>query len=250
MNIPTNDFRTITLEEMDNIRLMDRIDSKYVASENVLPELLERMLPLFKIQTIENKTVAEYGTQYIDTDALDFYNMHQNGKLNRQKIRIRSYLDSARSFLEVKNKSNKGRTSKKRVETAFSRITAVSELHDGLQFLESNSLFPCSRLKPVMENAFRRMTFVNNSATERITIDTGLKFKNYITDREFSADKLVVLELKQDGRSISDFREILTDMRIHTQSFSKYCTGIYLTDPSVKSNRIKPKWIIINKKLQ
>ena len=43
--------------------------------------------------------------------------MHQNKKLNRYKIRQREYLISDISFFEIKFKSNKGRTIKKRIKT-------------------------------------------------------------------------------------------------------------------------------------
>jgi len=57
----------------------------------------------------------------------------------------------------------------------------------------------------------------------------------------------MIIELKQDGRQHSDFRNILTDMRIKPVSFSKYCIGTYLTNEEVRGNRFKYKYHIINK---
>jgi len=253
MNIPTpiNDklapMTPISLDEMSHIRLMDRLDTKYVANASLLPRILDMMQDKFKVQTIDGVRVADYATQYFDTDPLDFFTMHQNGKLNRQKIRIRTYVDSKLSFLEIKNKNNKGRTSKKRVKTASSHVSTMDELGEGKAFLEENSMFPTSMLRPVLENSFYRMTFVNKKETERITIDFDLSFKNYQTgiDREF--DNLVVLELKQDGRERSDFRHILHQLRIQPSSFSKYCMGTVLTNPNAKYNRFKRKIRFINK---
>jgi hypothetical protein len=102
----------------------------------------------------------------------------------------------------------------------------------------------------VLENNFQRMTFVNNKETERITIDVGLSFLNYSTNKERSLNDLMVLELKQDGWKRSDFAEILQQMRIKRSSFSKYCMGTVLTNPYTKYNRFKGKVQLLNKILQ
>jgi hypothetical protein len=238
----------ITLDEMSHIRLMDRIDTKYVAHLSLLPRILDLMEGKFKVQIIDDNRIANYATQYFDTEALDFFTMHQNGKLNRQKIRIRSYMDSNLSFLEIKNKNNKGRTSKKRIATSVSHVDSVDNMNDGEKvFLNSNSLFETRLLTPVLENNFQRMTFVNKNESERITVDLNLSFKNYLTGDSRMLDDLVVLELKQDGWQRSDFAAILQQLRIMRSSFSKYCMGTVLTNSDVKYNRFKRKIRFINK---
>jgi hypothetical protein len=243
-------MQTITLDEMANIRLMDRVDSKFVAPVSALPTLLEAMTDCFKVQIINNIRIAPYCTQYLDTPDLKMFVMHQNGQLNRQKIRIRSYVESNLSFLEIKNKNNKGRTKKMRVPVPLSHLTSVEDLNDKKHFLEENSSFGSINLKPSLSNTFKRITFVNNKATERITIDFNLSFQNYRTGKETALDKLMILELKQDGWQHSDFRDILLHMRIKPISFSKYCMGTILTNPESKYNRFKSKWMTINKLTQ
>ncbi|MDR0698534.1 MAG: polyphosphate polymerase domain-containing protein [Tannerella sp.] len=250
MNIPINNFATISLDEMTDIRLMDRIDSKFVVPISIMPQLLNAMIPLFRVQTILGKRIARYLTQYFDTPTLDFYLMHQNGKLNRQKIRIRSYTDSDLSFLEIKNKNNRGQTNKKRIPVNISCISSVDELGEGKFFLDKHSRFASDSLVPALRTSFRRMTFVNNRVSERITIDVDLSFRNDRTGNTCSLDNLMILELKQGGRQHSDFREILGNLHIKPCSFSKYCMGIFLTDTSVKSNRFKYKMTVINKLIQ
>jgi hypothetical protein len=240
-------MQTITLSEMDNIRLMDRIDSKFIAPVSLLPGILEEMLPYFKVQVNNGMSIAPYCTQYLDTPDLKMFVMHQNGQLNRQKIRIRSYVESNLSFLEVKNKNNKGRTKKMRIPVPLSHLTSVEDLNDKKQFLEENSLFDSNNLKPSLSNTFQRITFVNNNKTERVTIDFNLSFLNYRTGNETALEQLMVLELKQDGWQHSDFRDILNRFRIKKSSFSKYCMGIVLTNPESKYNRFKYKCMIINK---
>jgi hypothetical protein len=240
-------MNAISLEEMKDIRLMNRMDYKFVASLSLLPELLEAMLPCYKLQVINGSYIAPYSTQYLDTSKLDMFAMHQNGKLNRQKIRIRSYIDSDLSFLEIKSKNNRGRTNKMRIPVAKSHLTSINELNSEKLFLDENSLFDSETLNPVLTNNFQRITLVNNRCTERVTIDFNLSFMNYRTGKKKSIENLMILELKQGDCSHSDFRDILSRFRIKPMSFSKYCMGIVWTDPDIKYNRFKKKWIKINK---
>jgi hypothetical protein len=256
MNIHTNNLLEdnlldtmlpITLEEMQQIRLMDRVDAKFVASVVSLPDLLTEMSPYFKVQMTDGKRIAPYNTQYLDTPSFGMFVMHQNGKLNRQKIRIRTYVDSNLSFLEIKNKTQKGRTQKVRVPIVCPQIRAVEELNADRQFLEQHSMFDSATLAPVLSNRFHRITLVNLRQTERVTIDLNLSFTNDTTGNGTTLDKLMVLELKQDGQQHSDFRDILHRLRIKQMSFSKYCMGMTLTNPDIKYNRFKSKCIFINK---
>ena len=239
----------ITLTQMKDIRLMDRLDFKFVAPVSLLPDLLEEMEAGFMVQEVNDKRIAPYATQYFDTPDLGYFVMHQNGKLSRQKIRIRSYIDSDLSFLEVKNKNNKGRTKKIRILSDFQRIDSIEDLNEKKDFLANHSVFDVNLLAPSLENSFRRITMVNNNKTERITIDTNLSFFNYKTNEKKQLDPLMVLELKQDGCVHSHFRTIVSNLNIKKSSFSKYCMGIVFTDSEVKYNRFKKKLIRLNKLL-
>jgi hypothetical protein len=252
MNIRINELAaampTVTLDEMSHLRLMERIDCKYAAPASLLPRLMEQMHPLFRMQASGEAGIAAYGTQYLDTRELDLFVMHQNGKLNRQKIRIRSYIDSRLSFLEIKNKNNKGRTIKWRIPISQACLPATSCLSaDEQLYLDTHALVGCEALEPALSNRFRRITFVNNRATERVTVDLDLSFLTPRTGREAAVEELMILELKQDGRQESDFRDLLHRERIKPVAFSKYCMGTVLTDPGAKYNRFKSRWAAINK---
>ena len=239
----------ISLSQMKDIHLMDRLDFKFAAPVDLLPDLLEKMESDFMVQEINDKRIAPYVTQYFDTSDMGFYVMHQNGKLNRQKIRIRSYVDSNLSFLEVKNKNNKGRTTKLRIPFDSQRVDSVEDFNEEREFLVNHSVFDVNLLVPALENSFWRITLVNNTKTERITIDTNISFFNSKTQRKERLDHLMVLELKQDDWTYSHFRDIVAKLNIRRNSFSKYCVGIALTDSGVKNNRFKRKLIKLNKLL-
>ena len=87
-------YDSISLEEMKGIRLMNRIDTKFVTTLPVLEELLRRAQPEYYVQETGGRRIMHYNTLYFDTASHDMYIMHQNGKKNRQKIRVRSYSDS------------------------------------------------------------------------------------------------------------------------------------------------------------
>ena len=251
MNIRINDFAAVDLCRMAAAGLMNRVDTKFVAPAALLPQLLEAMRPLFRIQLAADSRIARYATQYFDTPELDFYLMHQNGKLNLRKIRIRSYLDTCSSFLEIKDKDNRGRANKRRVPATLSRTTTAGDWgEEERRFLEQSAGLAPTRLVAALENRFRRMTFVNAQATERITIDTDLAFLNPLTGKASGLEKLMILELKQNSRQRSDFGDILRRLRIRPCAFSKYCIGSVLTNPGVKYNRFKSKMQLINKLVQ
>ena len=111
-----NRMKPILLSEMKGICLMNRIDTKYMMPVNMLPQLLTRLEHDFRIQQVNGQTVGQYWTLYYDTKELEMYLNHHNCRLPREKIRMRTYLDSNLTFLEIKRKSNKGRTSKERIQ--------------------------------------------------------------------------------------------------------------------------------------
>ena len=84
-------MQSIGLDDMKAVRLMNRIDQKYMAPAALLDELLARIADGYYVQHIEGNPLAPYRTLYFDTDTLEMYTMHHNKKLNRQKLRVRTY---------------------------------------------------------------------------------------------------------------------------------------------------------------
>lgn len=77
--------------------------------------------------------------------------------------------------------------------------------------------------------------------TERLTIDTSLKFHNLRTDSDFETGPLVIVELKRDSHVFSPALEILRRLHIHPHGFSKYCMGAAMTNGALPVNRFKEK---------
>ncbi len=234
----------ITLEEMSGIRLMNRIDTKFLVNVEKLPALLEMAKADYYVQQIGDLRKAFYRTLYYDTPAATMYVVHQAGKLNRQKIRVREYVESNLMFLEVKTKNNKGRTSKKRITITDENVLQNQE---AVAFLDEKSKFKMNEIDFRLRNNFYRITLVNKEKSERLTIDFKINFENCVTGIKNTIPKLCIVEVKQDGNAHSHFKDYLNSFRLKKRSISKYCLGMILTDPDLKYNRFKEKLRYIDK---
>ena len=238
----------IGLEEMKAVRLMNRMDQKYMASAEVLEALLERVAEGYFVQHIAGNPLAPYRTLYFDTDDLAMYTMHHNKKLNRQKLRVRTYRSTDTTFFEIKNKDNKGKTRKVRIPidvTLFDDCLGVQEVRS---FVNDNTPYPVASLHACLENRFERITLVDRGMKERVTIDRGIIFHNRATGLEADISHLLVIEVKHEvGAPASDIEKALHEMHVLPRRMSKYCIGTALTDPAAKKNRFKSKLLYIGK---
>lgn len=232
---------------MDSIRLMNRTDTKFIATTYQLLEFLKAAQGQYYAQEIEGERVNPYHTVYLDTPDAAMYTAHHNGRLVRSKVRVRTYLLTGNTFFEIKNKNNHGRTKKKRIQVPDMEHMPQQETSE---FLHQFTPYYLNDLRPTIENNFNRITLVNKEKTERLTIDFDLNFHHLITDERKDMGHLVVIELKRDGKVSSPAIGIFRDLRVHRASFSKYCIGSAYTNPGLKRNRFKTKLIKYNKLTQ
>jgi hypothetical protein len=190
----------------------------------------------YYILEINGKRSARYETTYYDTPEYDMYTKHHNGKLNRYKVRFRSYVDSNMNFFEVKFKSNKGRTVKKRIRLNDNNWTLEGEAGE---FLERKTTYKPAELFPAIQVNYNRITLVNRNMAERLTIDFGLNYKH--GEKTVGFPSLIIAEVKQDRSGESAIMDIMQNKRIQQASLSKYCLGIASSVNNVKTNNFKPK---------
>ena len=231
-------YSPISLDEMESVKLMNRVDTKYVCHANQLPAILSAAKEDYRVQEVAGKRIATYDTVYYDTADLQMYMRHHDQQLNRRKVRVRTYVDTGAEFLEVKKKNNRGRTKKKRID--YQSDTAVD-------FIAKHTPYNWSDLHPAERTAFERITLVNNAKTERLTIDFNLRFEAIDSHETADLGPAVIIELKRDGFRPSKMQHILRDMRIFPMKISKYCIGVAMTIPTVKHNRFKEKLIKLHK---
>jgi len=233
-------FHPITLDQMSNIKLMNRIDTKYVTTKRQLIELLQLVHDKYYVQTIGTTTICPYRTTYFDTNEHTMYMQHHNKYAKRTKVRVRTYLTSDDlTYLEVKNKNNHGRTKKKRIRV--DSLEASKQTEGAEELVRRKTGLSLQSMHYVVQNEFDRITLVNMAKTERLTIDFNINFYNYETGNNADSDQLVIIELKRDGNIFSPICTILRDLHIHPTGFSKCCIGMVWTDKNLRNNNFKQK---------
>ena len=237
------DHQTLSLEELEKVKLLDRQDTKFVFNQVQLPLILDKIKPFYRILEINNDLLFTYENTYFDTDNFLFYNQHHNEQRERYKVRFRKYSNNSNIFFEIKVKNNKNRTVKKRL--------MVDEMNGCLRERERELVSDIIGLQPnklttKLNIQFSRITLADNSFNERLTIDTNLSAKNGSSSKIF--DKLVISEIKQKKYNPkSQYIQILRDLRIPEMRFSKYCMGMLHVNKEIKYNRFKPKLLQVNK---
>lgn len=248
---------SISLEEMGAVRLMNRTDTKFVTTMPRLLRLLGMASSEYRVQEVDGIRNIPYYTLYFDTQDDAMFRVHQAGHWVRQKVRMRSYVNSHLNFLEVKTKNNHKRTKKRRMALEDFMLEDRQEsilFRSQDERYKSYESFLCKTLKydprtlvEAVENRFHRITLVNRAMTERLTIDQGLQFHCMQTDGHAALENVVVIELKRDGTVASPVLKMLRELHIHQQGFSKYCVGRALTNHTLRINRLKERLRMVDR---
>ena len=237
-------FDPISLEEMDSVKLMKRIDTKFVLNKNILEDIFPLLKDQYKLLYVNDVVKSQYTSLYFDTKDFKFFMNHHNGKLNRSKVRFRKYVDSQLCFLEVKRKNQKGKTIKKRIQVDSPLKTLNTDHRNFIKdrIKEDCQLFYCHT------NFFNRITMVNRFLKERITIDFDLRFENEKDTIKDETNHIVIAEVKQETLDrTSFFYKLMKENGIRPSSMSKYCIGTSLLNKYLKANRFKNNFRILKK---
>ena len=243
-------MRSITLDEMRGVKLMNRIDTKYVLAYDEVLELIDAAARNnYFVQVIDNVRACRYETLYYDTPEREMFVVHHNRKLCRQKLRTRTYVESGITFFEIKNKNNRGRTKKRRTEIPLSAFSSLGSSKEALALLNEHSRYAMEQISPALSTRFTRITLVNPTLTERITIDLELSYEDMRGGKIASVERMAIVEIKSDGNLESLTKRILRDMHVAPLKVSKYCLGTSLTVDDIKRNRFKAKIRTIEKRI-
>ncbi len=236
-------MRPISLDEMDSVKLLNRTDTKYVFRRSQLQDVLADIAPNYAVLHINGTPYQDYKTTYFDTADDKMYIAHQNGKLNRYKIRHRTYLSTGAEFLEIKYKNNKRRTKKKRIN-----FPITSPLLEANTFIKNNSPYSGEELFPKTLVEYTRVTLVDLVHGERCTVDTNLMITNCVTGEKADFSHICIIELKRDKSSaVSYMQGSLLKNRIFKRGMSKYAIGTAVVYKNIKKNRFKKKIRYIEK---
>jgi hypothetical protein len=236
-------FAPISLTELNaKAEMLTRLDNKYVLPLAVLESLAPALSAQFEILEIDGKRGFGYRTQYFDTPNMCSFRHHVQGRRLRSKVRTRHYLDADICFVEVKLKTLRKITVKKRL--AHDPIALAQLTEPALQFVEDAHLARYQRgslspYAPVMQMQYERMTLVARSGGERLTIDRSLQFWNDHAAEEISPEMVVIETKSAFGRGIAD--TILQGAGYHpVGSCSKYCVGLAALGVVPRFNKFLP----------
>jgi hypothetical protein len=236
-------YSSVSLAETNRVSLLNRHETKYLMARRHLAEVLAELGDAYAVLEIEGRRVHAYRTLYFDTEDFAMFRRHHAGGLNRYKVRTREYVDSGECFLEIKHKTNKRRTIKSRWMTPHLLTQLDGE---SAAFLAEACPYHPQQLAPCLWSSYRRVTLVNRSSHERVTIDLDIALS--WQGKTVDLAPLAVAEVKHDSASaLSPFILAMRDRRIHRTGFSKYCTGVSLLHAHVRANRFKLKLRLIDK---
>lgn len=226
----------IGLAEIGSAALLDRVDAKFIVHRALLGRLLERCARSYHALELNGQRDGRYRTTYFDTSELALYRAHLTGRAVRRKVRVRSYLDTGASFLEIKCRDQGGRTTKARVPVSSNHERALDSFSElPAAFTDGLADTP---LTAVLSTNFTRVTLVDTVRAERVTIDSAITFQSERDARVFPS--LVCIEVKQAHRGISPALSALHELAQRPTRFSKYCVGVASIVPGVPIHRFKP----------
>ena len=227
---------------MDEVKLMNRTDTKFVFEYSLLNKVMEQIKAHYYVLDVDGIRLNAYRCLYFDTEDFKFYFEHHNGKKNRNKVRYREYIDSGLCFLEIKKKTNKGKTIKERIKVTKIPVRMTEEDNSFVQQIMGTD----DVLLPKHWNKFSRITLVNKHIKERLTIDLGITFEG--EEIQSQLDKIVIAEVKQEKVNYaSTFMRVIKKHGVRPFRISKYCMATASLFPILKNNNFKPKFLKINK---
>jgi len=236
-------FSTASLNDLEQQKLLNRYDVKFVFNTELLPNFIESLQEDFRALEIKGDRNFQYETIYYDTEDDMLFNNHHNGKLNRCKVRLRKYSSTPKIFVEVKFKSNNMKVYKSRISQSDDEL--MPESQDVQRLLEKYKLNG-NELKQKITVSYDRMTFVHKWLPMKVTVDADIYYKNCVNEGAIRG--LVIVECKTNSKvAVSNFIKFMKKINIFELGISKYCLGRMFLDSEIKYNRFKHKLLFINK---
>lgn len=218
--------------------LQTRVDRKYLVPLDLAGRLLASAGTDMLVLEMDGSRSFAYDSVYFDTACLDSYLLAAHGRRRRYKIRTRTYLDSAVSFLEVKTEGSRDATVKERIPYRpedRARLTA-----EGLEYIRetltgSGSTVPRHPLEPVLETRYHRTTLYLPGSGSRATVDTGVTWQRP-GHQPWMLHGAVIIETKS-GSAAGPLDRHLWAAGVRPSRISKFATGMAALRPELPANR-------------
>lgn len=221
-------MKQISLEKSKKIKLFKRFETKYLVDVSQIHDIVNYLSKTYYVVSEGENTLFDYHSIYFDNDNFDMAKAHENQDEIRQKVRIREYQNKDK-FVEIKEKNP--------YKTIKSRIPINSyDINNEYQWINNNLIYNTETLKKVLDIKYKRLTFIGQYKSTRITLDFNINIYNYLTNQEYIIDKFVVIEIKKNKDIQLEFEEYLKNLHIEKTSFSKYHYGIKQTSKILNNN--------------
>ncbi|TFD87377.1 polyphosphate polymerase domain-containing protein [Cryobacterium lactosi] len=253
VDVPLPGLATIDLAELtERAGLLTRVDRKYVLPRSGLHAVLDDLDPSVRVLDIDGVRSSAYESVYFDTPRLTSFLMAAHPRRRRFKIRTRTYVDSAQSYLEVKTRGGRGATVKDRLPYALDdRATLTTEGRQYADYVLDEADIEGAKgqdLVPTLMTRYLRTTLFVPESSSRATIDTGLSWAMLPAGRRaapatpesrLDRPQLVIVETKSGARA-SAVDRILWAHGHRPATISKYGTGMAALRGDLPANKWAP----------
>ncbi|WP_120337226.1 VTC domain-containing protein [Cryobacterium soli] len=247
LDLPLGGLGTIDLAELtDRAGLLTRVDRKYVLPRSELGGVLADLDPCVRVLDIDGVRSSAYESVYFDTPELTSFLMAAHPRRRRFKIRTRTYVDSAQSYLEVKTRGGRGVTVKDRLPYGIDdrgTLTREGRRYTDTVLDEAEIRGAEGQdLVPTLTTRYLRTTLFVPESSSRATIDTGLSWAATPTGAQplrLDRPHLAIVETKSGSRA-SAVDRILWAHGHRPASISKYGTGMAALRADLPGNKWAP----------
>ena len=239
LGLELRDLETISLDELNAAAaLQTRVDRKYVLDRRAAAVVLADLDPTTRVLEIDGARDSAYESVYFDTPDLLSYRMAAHARRRRFKLRTRTYVDSAESWLEMKTRGARSTTVKERIayEVEHSDILTADGRDYADAALDALGLQPEGlQLAPTLVTRYRRSTLYLPGSRSRATVDSGLSWE--LDDgRTLELPEVTIIETKS-GLRTSEVDRLLWLHGHRPSTISKFGTGLAALRADLPSNK-------------
>lgn len=227
-------FPRMQLDAAMRLSLLDRVDVKFACDLPGVATFMTSIADQFSIVEVAGSISPKYRSVYFDSDDLNLYMDHHNGRRVRHKVRYRTYLNTDTTFFEVKLRRGNDRTAKHRIRVPW----IPHEFGPAENELLERYGITIDHARPIVDVEYSRFTLIGEN--ERVTIDRSLTCTSSAAQVCF--DEACIIEIKQPRRDYSSpAYRALRNAGFRASSISKYCVGVVATVPGAKANAFKSR---------